>query len=48
MKDVETIYGPYQYNWNLLNDNIPKIVMGPLEYDNGGVYYGQLYFYTEF
>lgn len=39
VREVETDYGPFQFDQSLLDD-VPKVVVGPLLLDNGATYYG--------
>ena len=37
---VEARYGPYTFDDCLINDMLPRSVVGPLPLENGAIYYG--------
>jgi len=43
VKEIERQYGPFPFDDRLINDSIPKVVVGPLLLENGATYYGHWY-----
>lgn len=44
VKEIESQYGPFQFDDRLINDGVQKVVVGPLVLENGATYYGHWYF----
>ena len=41
VKEIEKLYGPFQFQDRVINDGVITIVLGPVVLDNGATYYGQ-------
>lgn len=41
VKEIEEKLGNFPYDDQEVNDNVPKIIVGPQEIENGAIYYGQ-------
>lgn len=43
VKEIEKEHGPFPFDDRLVNDTVPKVVVGPLLLENGATYYGHWY-----
>jgi hypothetical protein len=41
---VEARFGPYPFDDRMINDTVPKSVVGPRTLENGATYFGHWYF----